>query len=127
MVQARRGRPAVTGTGQRSAGRWPAACLHRSWSVMTCCTPRSAWPRIAAAISGTVPVRGLSKMLGFATRSGEPDADDRRAAQRRRVSPDLAARGVDLGERLGHDFRSAQVADVPEVAEVGPLRYSRAS
>jgi hypothetical protein len=46
---------------------------------------------------------------------GEPEADERRDAKRRRVAPDLATRGFDFGERLSHCFRFAHIASVPEV------------
>src|ERR1700674_3578836 len=44
---------------------------------------------------------------------GEPETDERRDANRRRVAPDPAAHGFDFGEWLGHCFRLAHIASVP--------------
>ena len=47
-------------------------------------------------------------------------------AKRRRVPPDLAARGFDFGEGLGHGFWFAHIADVPEVGILcGQLEHAR--
>src|SRR5215472_3910984 len=57
---------------------------------------------------------------------GEPEADERRDAKRRRVAPDLAARGFKFGERGGHGFRCAHIAGVPEVGILGgQLEHAR--
>jgi len=58
---------------------------------------------------------------------GEPQADQRRDAQRRRVPAYLAARGLDGGQRPGHRLGLTHVAGVPQVGVPrGQLDHARA-
>jgi ATPase subunit of ABC transporter with duplicated ATPase domains len=58
---------------------------------------------------------------------GEPQADQRRDAQRRRVAAYLAARGLDGGQRPGHRLGLTHVAGVPQVGVPrGQLDHARA-
>jgi ATPase subunit of ABC transporter with duplicated ATPase domains len=58
---------------------------------------------------------------------GEPQADQRRDAHRRRVAAYLAARGLDGGQRAGHRLGLTHVAGVPQVGVPrGQLDQARA-
>jgi len=58
---------------------------------------------------------------------GEPQADQRRDAHRRRVAAYLAARGLDGGQRPGHRLGLTHVAGVPQVGVPGgQLDHARA-
>ncbi|HXJ28122.1 MAG TPA: ATP-binding cassette domain-containing protein, partial [Streptosporangiaceae bacterium] len=58
---------------------------------------------------------------------GEPQADQRRDAHRRRVAAYLAARGLDGGQRPGHRLWLTHVAGVPQVGVPrGQLDHARA-
>jgi ATPase subunit of ABC transporter with duplicated ATPase domains len=58
---------------------------------------------------------------------GEPQADQRRDAHRRRVAAYLAARGLDGGQRPGHRLGLTHVAGVPHVGVPrGQLDHARA-
>jgi ATPase subunit of ABC transporter with duplicated ATPase domains len=58
---------------------------------------------------------------------GEPQADQRRDAQRRQVPAYLAARGLDGGQRPGHRLGLTHVAGVPQVGVPrGQLDHARA-
>ena len=74
------------------------------------------------------PCQGIGEETRFlCLEIGEPEADERRDTKRRRVASDLAARGFDFAEPLGHCFGFAHIAGVPEVGILcGQLEHARA-